>query len=333
MRQRRSKRARPRAKASIALALSLAACSTRESRRDPAPAGSPPGSSAAPPPVPTPARPDCPIELSQARQGGSDADRYVVPSQDEWLRARSLVEQLAREGASSVDSIRGDATALGLEIAAIDGQSSVFVLRERPDNKRGGGAYLFRLGARAPLIVQAPHTFYDEGTFPLACDLFRESNALALFIDTAHRYKAHEADEEGKHPADVAHATGSLFHAATEGVLRANPRITVIQLHGFSPRESGAAIVLSNGTSAQSGEVVSRVAHLLSAVVPGKVERFPEEASELGATTNVQGRAVRAAGGTFLHIEMSAPLRQTLLTEAELRASVFRALLRGALPP
>jgi hypothetical protein len=78
--------------------------------------------------------------------------------------------------------------------------------------------------------------------------------------------------------------------------------------------------------------IVTRVHTALKGVVNG-VARFPEESSELGATTNVQGVIVREAGGQFLHVEMAAPLRRDLLSNPTLRASVLSSLadaLEGA---
>jgi hypothetical protein len=56
------------------------------------------------------------------------------------------------------------------------------------------------------------------------------------------------------------------------------------------------------------------------------VLRYPEDTSELGATTNVQGLAVRRAGGRFLHIEMDEEMRRRLLGDADLRARALDAI-------
>ena len=58
-----------------------------------------------------------------------------------------------------------------------------------------------------------------------------------------------------------------------------------------------------------------------------RVERFPDDTKELGATTNVQGQAVRAAGRLFLHIEMSGESRARLLNEEPLAITVFQSLI------
>lgn len=315
----------------IGLALTLAGCSPRENGPRPVPAVASGGSRSVPV---TPARSvECPAALAATRRGGSEADRYVVPSEVERAAMKGLVEQLVRDGNPALPSARTRVAAVAYQVEELPEMPGVVLLREDPEKRRGGGAYLLRLGAASRLVVQAPHTFFDEGTLPLACALFQRSSAMALFIDTAHRYRAAEADEDGNHPADVAHATESLFQAATEGLLLGRSNVTVVSLHGFSPRESGAALVLSGGVATKDGPLEAQLKPRLQAVVPGPVLRFPDESTELGGTTNVQGRAVRAAGGAFLHVEMSAPLRKALLADAELRAKVLGVLADGATPP
>ena len=140
-------------------------------------------------------------------------------------------------------------------------------------------------------------------------------------------------DEHGDHPADVAHARDSLFQAATAGALGALAGLTVLQLHGFAPRESGAAVVLSSGANQSGAPLPTRARDCLLPIVPGPVLRFPDECQELGATTNAQGAVVRAAGGRFLHVEMSAALRQLLLSDEVFRGRYLDALARSlALP-
>lgn len=267
----------------------------------------------------------CPPALLAARRGGSVPERYVVPSAIERAAFSVLVKRLT---SSNFDrgSVEAQAKTLGFRILDVPEIPEALLLTELPTAKRGGGAYLFARTGKSTTVVQAPHTFFDEGTLPLACELFSRSHAAALFIDTAHRFKAAEIDENGAFPADVAHATDSLFQAATEGVLEAFGPLTVIQLHGFGPRESGAAVVLSAGTSMLTSPLPSRARELLTPIVPGLVARYPDESRELGATTNVQGEVVRRAGGRFLHVEMSAPFRQALLADDQLRARYLDTL-------
>jgi hypothetical protein len=56
------------------------------------------------------------------------------------------------------------------------------------------------------------------------------------------------------------------------------------------------------------------------------VLRYPEDTKELGATTNVQGAAVRRAGGRFLHVELNEETRRILLADAPLRGRALAAI-------
>lgn len=275
----------------------------------------------------------CPSALIAARRGGSDADRYRAPSEAQGVAMADLVARLAKDGQPGRANAAAAALAVGFRIDDVPEMPGVVVLRELPDQRHGGGAYLLRLDRTSTLIVQAPHTFFDEGTLQLGCELFERASAAAFFIDTAHRYKAAEIDEEGNHPADVAHASDSLFQAATMGFLRAIEPATVVQLHGFAQRESGADVVLSEGTSRPRNGLLSRVQQALVPLAVGRVERFPDESPELGATTNVQGALVRKRGGRFLHVEMSSGLRKNLLADGELRARYLEALARSLSRP
>ena len=125
----------------------------------------------------------------------------------------------------------------------------------------------------------------------------------------------------------------SLFQAATEGLLRAMRNVTLVQVHGFASRESGVEVVLSAGTKRPKADLLSRVQRALRPLGLGRIARFPDESTELGATTNVQGALVRARGGRFLHIEMSSGVRKNLLANAELRAHYFEALTRSLASP
>jgi hypothetical protein len=268
----------------------------------------------------------CPASLLEARRGGSDPDRYVEPSEADRSTMAKLAARLMTEGASALPTAASDAAAISYRIEEVREMPGVVLLRELDAQRRGGGAYMFRLGASSRVVVQATHTFFDEGTLPLACELFQRASAQALFIDTAHRYKAAEIDEQGNHPADIAHARESLFQAATEGLLQAMPKATVVQLHGFAPRELDAAVVLSSGVTRNGDALATRTQQTLAVLVAGRIARFPDETNQLGGTGNVQGTLVRAAGGSFLHVEIVAGLRKTLLEDAGLRARFLDAL-------
>jgi hypothetical protein len=269
----------------------------------------------------------CPVALVNARQGGTDPTRYVVPTADERRVLREAIARYLRDGDNARESVALALSKIGFEVIDVAEMHGAVLLREREGEKRGGGAYVLRPASTSRVFVEAPHTFFDEGTFPLACELFRRANAHALFIETAHRYKSAPPNVDGSYPADVAHAEDSLFQAATEGVLDAMTNAKVVQLHGFVPRESFGSVVLSSGDKVEGQRLVLHAKDRLDAVLgSAAVRRFPEDASELGATTNVQGVVVRKAGGEFLHVEIEARLRRDLLKNPQLRANVIDAI-------
>lgn len=272
----------------------------------------------------------CPAALVAARKGGADPGRYVVPGDDDRDAIRRAMAELL---GGTRDAAKAHAAAASFEIIDVAELPGVVLLRELPTQRRGGGAYLVRISSTSTLIVQAPHTFYDEGTLRLGCDFFQRAGARAFFIETAHRYKAAEKTEDGNDPADVAHQTTSLFQAATEGALNATTKATVLQLHGFATRSDGARLVLSNGTKDGGDPLVANAARALGAVLGGGVLRFPEDDHELGATTNAQGALVRSRGGRFLHVEMDARLRRELISDAGERARFLRALAEAIEAP
>ena len=236
------------------------------------------------------------------------------------LLAASILAALAVL-AGDEGSARTHATRAGFELVDVPEWDGTVVLRET--KRRGGGAYVFRRGSTSSLVVQAPHTFFDEGTLPLACALFEQSKARALFINTAHRYRA---APEGQ-SADVAHLERSFFQSATLAVVRETRTPAVVQLHGFG-RERAMKAVVSSGDARPGVPHVDRVVSALGAVLGEGVLRFPEDTRELGATTNVQGKVVRASGGMFLHVEMSEETRALLASDAAMRTAVFAALAR-----
>ncbi len=270
----------------------------------------------------------CPAALEATRDGGLDADRYRIPTDAERHAIRDTIQALVAGDRAEAQKHVGKA---GFEIVDLPEMEAVLV--REVGKKRGGGAYVVRVASSSRLVVQAPHTFFDEGTLPLACELFERSRGQALFISTAHRYKSAPKDASGNWPADVAHAKDSLFQAATIGLLKTKPKHapswTVVQVHGFGERESGGAMVLSAGVRTPGQSIVSRASLALGRVVDqqhGAILRFPEDQNELGATTNVQGSIVREAGGQFLHVEMAAPMRRVLLENSTLRANVLATL-------
>jgi hypothetical protein len=269
--------------------------------------------------------PFCPAALADAQARG--ADRFVAPTAKDRRALHDAVACLVGDGAAGLEAARATAATASYGLTDLAEWPGAVLLHESPGARRGGGAYVISLRPRAPrFFVQAPHTLFEAGTLALACALFASSGAAGLFVDTAHRYRAAAPDAEGEHPADAAHNAASLFQAATEGLLEASPAATVLQLHGFSERAGGVTVIVSAGISAPGDARVAKVASALRALLGPGVRRYPDDTADLGATSNVQGIAVRHAHGQFLHVEIDATLRRTLLADGGLRARVLDAV-------
>jgi hypothetical protein len=253
--------------------------------------------------------------------------RFKVPDDVPLRRMQALVARVVRaiQPGAPPAALVVAARAAGLElVTARDASGDLWVLREPAGRREGDGFYAFRAGG-FPLCIQAPHTFFDEGTGEIALALFARLRAAALFVNTVHRHA--RADAEG-YPADVAHAERTMFAAATHGMMD-GARWDLVQLHGFGDREDLAAVVkavVSDGSPARRARTPGErprmaAAERLRAALAARwggtdaVRLFGVDAAVLGATTNVEGKAARAAGASFLHVEMSASTRRDLAAD------------------
>jgi hypothetical protein len=242
-----------------------------------------------------------------------------------------------------------------IEIWRVGGET-YWALVEPPGKSRGAGAYVFRVGGPREtgptILLEAPHNFYDMGTGRLAAELFfakREPRAgrarpRALFTNTIHRYQLAPGDKRKRrnNPADVAHQPDHAFTVATVAFARTAGTVRVIQLHGFGSRDEDGddgdagsmAMVVSAGDPASSSPISAAIADALVRGFGSDVKRFPEEAKVLGATTNAQGKLLRAQpNAAFIHVEMSAAMRKRLAAEPAARAQLASALFDTSDPP
>lgn len=274
----------------------------------------------------------------RARTYDKNQFRYAAPPAQRLTELRALVAALARAASASAATLPKDARAhaqsLGFTLTtSCDARGPLWALHEADERREGGGLYVLRPGG-LPVCIQAPHTFFDQGTGELALAAFTELGAACLFTNTVHRY-SEATTGASEHPIDVAHAPGTLFQAANEGLLEA-VRWPVVQVHGFGPREEVGpddAAVVSNGT-AQAGRDATATrlrAALATRLAPRPVRLYGVDARVLGATTNVQGQAVRARGLAFLHMELSAAVRQQLRASSDRGGALLAGAIREAL--
>ena len=225
-----------------------------------------------------------------------------------------------------------------LQVWNVAGQRYVALI-EADDHRRGAGAYVVRVGAPSPggtpILLQAPHAYYDLGTDELSLGLFFADNSrmVGLFTNTLHRYWDETGDYQKRErsPADVCHRTDHVFQYATDSAARVIGDLIVLQLHGFADNKRRPAAIVSSGDTGQSSPQVERIAVALRPVL-GDVRRFPEETDELGGTTNAQSRLLSTSRRAhFVHLELSSRLRRKLRRSPELLASMARALFEAPL--
>lgn len=223
--------------------------------------------------------------------------------------------------------------------ASPGGEETLLVLREMDGIRRGGGVYVWRTRAGAaarPLVIQAPHSFFDAGTGAIARALFERTGAAALAINTVHRYQGKEKPPATKiAPADVAHSERTYFQSFTIGTSRALGKAAYVQIHGYDPDAhpelAGFDAVASKGDAAGVADATfDRLLGALGAVVgPGRIAVYGREARTLGATANVQGRYLNAySDDAFYHLELSRPLRTRINADAAFRERFAEAFRR-----
>ncbi len=275
------------------------------------------------------------VEASQC--GGDDGSvPYHSSTAAEQAAERALFEALLA-APGEVPALAPRAAAIGLRLVAC-GDAAVVV--EEDGARRGRGAYVVSLApGPAQLLVQIPHTFSDRYTLPLGRELFAAAGARAIAFSTLHRRgSAGYGDSDSRVPprghADVAHDPDSTFQAFTAAWMAVQPAGLVVQLHGFADRRVDADVVVSPGTRAPAPPWARGVRDDLARLLPGRIVAvYPDDVDDLGATTNSQGQAVRAAGGRFLHVELSFSLRESLRRRSGDRARFIAGLAKALARP
>lgn len=216
---------------------------------------------------------------------------------------------------------------LGFESPATR-EGGILVLRERADQRHGRGFYALRASAGAPILLQAPHQYYDAYTGAIARKLFLESDAVAAAWNTASRHQTKASD--------LVHIQNSYYHAQSRAFATLHPQGLILQLHGFSvgKRKSaagrGAAAIISSGTRTPSPAATALAACLTSHLgIPALL--YPRDVQELGATRNTVAADLRRQQFTgFLHLEMSEELRRRLTNDAAARQVLIQCVKEAA---
>jgi hypothetical protein len=255
--------------------------------------------------------------LSSGLQGGlweqaelwrKDGVPLSVPANERLAAQRLFNELLAGAPADILpEDFERRAAELGLEVQFQPG--SVLLHGD-------GGVFAVRLGdPESPaLILQAPHAWYDYKTGRISSALFEAGVARALFLNGGQRY----GGVDGQDPHfDVAHRHDTLFQAATLGAAQGLIDPLIVQLHGYGPKTSTAAAVVSRGGAVEPMSVqeqaivdLGRLFAKLGPVIPG------EDEPQLAALANAQSH-VLAGQARFLHIELGKQARRDLADDSE----------------
>lgn len=248
-----------------------------------------------------------------------DTSVWRSPTPEEHQAARwsgQRLAALARQDPAcpraTLDALAAELRPHGLDLEVDDGR----VLLHDASAPRGTGLLVVRCGDAAPWVWQAPHALHDLHTRTLALDAFEATHARAVMLSTVHRYRAsvEETPSDPVHPADVTRQPGSLFHALGLGLLEGDDALRVVQLHGFADRpDLPFDLVASPGRTPWAGPPPQWPEPLRAA-------RYGIEVHELGGTQNVQGHAFPHR---FLHLELSATLRRSLLDDPARQALVW----------
>lgn len=269
-------------------------------------------------------------QIEQARKSAGAS--YLAPTEAELSAFGDWAGRLF--AGALTDTLPERAAPQGFVGRVADG-GRAWLLAEQPDQKRGAGFYVLRPGSARALLIESPHTFFDRGTLELGLLAFERLNARALAINTMHRSNAKtpeeraEDAESGDSPSDVAHVKRSFYSTFHDTLIQADPELAVVQLHGFRDERAPSTDVIVSASATRGN--ARAVAAALREILPGRVRLYPEEIDTLGGTRNAQAALSRERKSSFVHLEISATLRNRLKDDEALANRFVDAL--GAAEP
>jgi hypothetical protein len=191
-------------------------------------------------------------------------------------------------------------------------------LRSRPglitlhaSSKQFGGGDLYFHPKGSACMLSVPHQFHDQLTGKIGKALFN-TRCQVMVINTEHRNEP----SPDLYSMDYSHRPSGLHTAAAQAFARRYPASHLYQIHGFNQDKRRTAhgrladFIISQGRQntpalAQLGQCLSKVSE--------HTYQYPHQVSELGGTRNVMHRLGLPAG-FFIHIEISRPMRERLVS-------------------
>ncbi|WP_437949337.1 hypothetical protein WME98_00045 [Sorangium sp. So ce296] len=180
-------------------------------------------------------------QIAPLRKGG----RHLIAEPPNDVEEAAYIMWIAAAGVAAQNRQPPPAAPPGFALRAVPGRD-LWVLSENDSRHRGAAAVVLRTGAAAPLIVEAPHTFFDQGTLPIALAIFEAQRARALIVNTSHRYGG------GPKPSN---AVGDDEGEGTGGA-SADEAAAETQATGDGARTAGSGLAGSGVTGAGGGDGV-----------------------------------------------------------------------------
>lgn len=281
--------------------------------------------------------PPCDVPPLEALRGflrkapGPKSGRFRESNVAELAALRQLVVALTNGAAPRAVGL---ARAAGYQLCrSLEADPVVLLLPQASD---GRAPVIVRSGSARPLLVEAPHPFFEAGTLDQAEAIFERLEARAMLVAGAHRCASPaplpclgSTAVCQRRPApfrssDAGHAPASTFQVLHEALSELYPSAWALSLHGMS----GVGLIVSNGSTlpvARDSPVALLAEALKSTYADLPISTCNEYAGGeietlLCGTTNAQGRysngvadvcselAVRASD-RFLHLEQSVAAR------------------------
>ncbi len=252
------------------------------------------------------------------------ASHYQNYSSKNLKLAESIFEQLLLN--QTTEKLRQKLRSLNLTLIET---GEFLLISEAQPPYTGQGLYVIRASSAgtpvSPVLLQAPHGYYDLKTGSIAIKIMQENAIRALAVNTVHRRiryvdKARHTDNKN---ADMAHLSESLLMAFSRAFAKVVDNGRIIQLHGFNadkrPQTRQLDMIISNGTSVVSQQLISQK-DCIDRALSTSSKIYSLDISILGGEKNRIGQAVRKQDFSgFNHIEMSLPLRKKLNRSARQR--------------
>lgn len=271
---------------------------------------------------------------------------YRVPSEAELTQFRSAFEDLIaiihKKRWEELDKVEKKLNSIDLQITRVQTRSNkpYISIHEASSSLRGWGVYFISdsFSETRPVIIQTPHARSDIYSSTIGSKLTDAVLPSAFFSSTVQRNVQSDPSmpdmENPEGQADQAHASQTIFQAATESLSTLHPDLLVIQIHGFKdrpPESPGYGIDLIASPASRSLRHRQywneSIQIFRTALHPWKVAEFGADVLELGAFTNIQAKCINEqSSGVFMHIELSYSFRDSFIKTKKTRNAFCEAM-------